>query len=174
MPYLASHWSRLDISEWSTFRANRSTLDRGRSNEAADEGHSSVANGSDWKSSSAKLCRTFSAGSCCCCVRLVDALAYWDEEDVGSVVNWQREWPANNNKNNRIDIIISCAAAAAARFNWCNTITTPICSDFSAMAIVRACCLHRCDAFTVAPTIVLTCAILWPLSAWSNVFSYAV
>lgn len=139
IPYLASHLSRLDMSEWSTFNASRSTFDRGRSNEAADDGHSSAANGKEWKSSSVRLCRTLSAGSCCCLWLEDDVLTYWDDDDVGNVVSdvlcWQQDWPMNNNNSNRSDSIV---AAAAARFNWYNTITTPIYADFSQLLYIIA------------------------------------
>jgi len=58
IPYLESHWSRLAMSEWSTFSARRSTLDSGRSKPADDDGQSS-ANGNAGKPSarpSSKLC----------------------------------------------------------------------------------------------------------------------
>ena len=108
MPYLASHSSRLDISEWSTFSASRSTLDRGRSKEAADEGRSSLTNGKDWKSSSVRLCRKFSAaGNSWDEYLWLLMFTYW-WEDVGSVVSdvlsWQREWLMKNN-NNRTESI---------------------------------------------------------------------
>jgi len=116
MPYLASHLSRLDISEWSTFSANRSIFDRGRSKAADDEGQSS-ANGNDWKSS-ARLCRKFWAtGSSWDGFSWLLVFTYW--EVVGSVVNdvlgWQRQSLIKKNNNNRAESI-------AARLNCCANI----------------------------------------------------
>jgi len=178
MPYLASHLSRLDMSDWSTLSASRSTLDRGRSNAADDDGHSLV-NGREGRSWVRPRRKLWATGSRC------EGSWRWLETftcsagEVGSVVNdvvvCSPRDKSNNNTNSTVCSIVVWVATPGEHV-WlvdchvdCLLLRRQVCHCSSAFAVLWLLrCVHTGCVACIALRLLQSCV----RTAHARVFRY--